>query len=67
MIANAVSGSGAPAATTVTKGIVEISKTATDVTRPIAVSATEPIYTGNTGVRSIAEFNNLAAAVTAIG
>ncbi len=67
MIADAISGGGAPKMTTAIYGIGKLSSAATDVLAPIVLSATEPIYTGTTGVRAIAEFNTLAAAIASIG
>lgn len=66
-IAAAVVGSGAPLATSVIDGKLKISRPADNVLNPIAAGFNEPIISGNTGVRAMAEFASLATAISGIG
>lgn len=67
MIQDAITGSGAAKSTTAIYGVGRLNITAVDVTAPVFTGANSPQITGWASVKAIADYANLAAAVSAIG
>lgn len=67
LIAAAVTGANAPAMTTLIRGQGKLNIPATDSANPIVAGANTPIIIGTDGIKAIANYANLADAVSTIG